>query len=596
MRSETVRRRLGAAALGLVLSSAAACSVVPTGRSPVVEDAGKGNPLNPPYARVIAMEPDADWRPEQIVTGFRAAMASIGDGKHEAARRYLTGEFAARWKPETAVTIYRPAPSVTSPVAEGATEAAVTLKGTVTAVIDREGRYRPSSGALDETFTLVKGSAGWRIASGPDGLLLTEADADRAYRLVDLYFLDSKRQGLVIDQVQMPVDPASTLAKTTVERLLEGPGGSLRGAVETAFEPGTELIDVTTENNRVVVDLTKKVPAERVAAMSAQLAGTLSKLAGGSSFEVRVNGEPYHTDLPLLVDAQEQVKFDRWMAPADVLPYYLHGGGLRVLNKENVGGPVPGRAGQEYPGSTTAPPAVSGSAPLHVAALSQDDEGRGRSISVAQVTPDGQWEEWVVGTDLVQPSWDRYDSMWTVDRTGLQTSVVLRTYADDRRQYRVAAPGLDTVEVTALKVARDGVHVAVAVKDGTGERVMVGTVVGERADSRIGNLQPVMDGDDKQTIEDIAWKDGTTLYVLTGKSELFEASLITEAQQTIPSPPGIRSIAALNSSLLAWAVDDDGNSQVIRWNGKQWEPQVKDDNGTIAYTQDGPSLPAFPLG
>ncbi|GAA3117413.1 hypothetical protein GCM10010466_05520 [Planomonospora alba] len=582
-----------AAALGVVLSCVtAACSVVPTGRSPVVEDAGKGNPLNPPYARVIAMEPDADWTPEQIVTGFRAAMASIGDGKYEAARRYLTDDFAARWRPETGATVYRPAPSVTSPLPEGATAARVTLKGTVTAVIDREGRYRPRGGTLAELFTLVKGPAGWRISSGPDGLLLTEADADRAYRLVDLYFLGPKGQGLVIDQVQMPVDPASTLAKTTVERLLAGPSGSLRGAVETAFEPGTELIDVTTENNRVVVNLTRKVPAERVSAMSAQLAGTLSRLASGSSFEVRVNGEPYHTDASLLIDAQEYVKFDRWMAPADVSPYYLQDGGLRVLGRENVGGPVPGKAGTEYPGSPATPPAVSGSGPLHAAALSED----GKRISVAALTPDGQWEDWISGNDLVQPSWDRHDSLWTADRTGLQSSVVLRMYADDRRQYRVAAPELDTVEVTALKVARDGVHVAVAVKDGTGERVLVGTIVGERADSRIGNLQPVMDGDEKQTIEDIVWKDGTTLYVLTGKSELFEASLIAEAQQTIPSPPGIRSIAALNSSLLAWAVDDDGNSQVIKWNGKQWEPQVKDDNGSVAYVQDGPALPAFPLG
>ncbi|GGL08955.1 LpqB family beta-propeller domain-containing protein [Planomonospora parontospora] len=595
MRTSRTRRCAGAVLLAAALSwSAAACSVVPTGRSTVVEDRDQGNPLDPPYARVIAMEPNPSWTPEQVVTGFRAAMASIGDVRYAAARRYLTDDFAARWKPETGVTVYQPAPSVTAPLAEGATEARVTLKGAVTASIDQDGQYRPRGGTLDELFTLVKGPKGWRISAGPDGLLLSQADVERAYEPVDLYFLDAKRQGLVVDRVQMPVDPASTLAKTTVERLIKGPSGSLRGAVETAFDAGTGLIDVTTENNRVVVDLTEGVPAARVAAMSAQLAGTLSKLAGGSSFEVRVNGEPYRSGVPLHIDAQEHLRFDRWMAPVDAAPYYLQDGALRVLGKENVGGPVPGGAGREYAGSPAAAPAVSGSAPRHVAAVSED----GRRISVAPLTPDGQWEQWTVGNDLVPPSWDRYDSMWTVDRTGPQTSVVLRQYADDRRQYRVAAPELDTVEVTALKVARDGVRVAVAVKDGTGEKVMIGAIVGDRADSRIGNLQIAMDGDEKQTIEDIAWKDGTALYVLTGKSELFEASLIAEPSQSIPSPPGIRSIAALNknNSLLAGVEDDDGKLQVLYWDGDTWEPQVKDGKGAAVLGRDGPAFPAFPLG
>ncbi|GAA2893413.1 LpqB family beta-propeller domain-containing protein [Streptosporangium fragile] len=591
-------RAAGLAAMAAVLAcGTSSCAVIPTGGKAIaVDDVRKGNPLGDPYARVIPMSPNPEWSPEEVVTGFRAAMASPDDPARTVARRYLTETFARKWNPHSGVTVYRQGDyEKLPPVGEEDKQTRVTLKGAVTAIIDQDGRYRPSGGALNEPFSLVRGPGGWRIDAAPDGLLLSEVDVDRGYLPVDLYFLDAQWKGLVVDQVRVPIDPAANFAKTTVERLLQGPSSSLKDAVNTAFEPGTELIDVTTENNRVVIDLTRGVDVDRVNSMAAQLAATLTALTkGGWGFEVKVNGEPYYSSgSALQIDAQEQSRFDPWMTPNNVAPFYLAGGALHLLGKENTGHPVPGRAGQKD--NEFKHPAISAQPVKQVAVLSADD----KTVSVAPLAAGGEWRVWVTGDNLTPPSWDRYDTLWTVNRPDDHTSIVLRHDSENKHQYRVSAPELETAHVRLLKVARDGVHVAVVVRDGMGEQVHIGTVIGQRENTRIDNLQTVVPAESGQTIKDIAWKDGKTLYVLTGKSELLEAS-VTAAPKSLASDSRIKSITALDGTLLAGAEDDNGNRQVLFWNTAKWDPLVKDETtGSTGFAEngpDGPSSPAFPLG
>jgi|GEM_PF-6881483 len=577
-------------AIALVYAMSA-CSVIPTGGKSVVavDNERKGNPLGDPYARVIAMPPKAGWSPENVVTGFRAAMASLDDPDFQVAREYLADDFAAKWNPRSGVTVYRQGTyEKFAPLRDEDKQAQVTLKGSKTAIIDQDGRYRPSGGTLNQSFTLAKdGNGEWRISAAPDGLLLSEADVARGYLPVDLYFLDSQGKGLVVDQVRVPIDPAANFAKTTVERLIRGPSSSLKDAVRTAFT-GTELIDVTIENNRVVVDLTRRVDSDLIGPMSAQLAATLAALTkGGWNFEVTVNGESYHPDAPLQIDAQEHSNFDPWTTPDAVSPFYLAGGALRLLDKENVGRPVPGRAGQRGAGTH---PAISGQPVQQVAVLSRD----GRSVSVAPLAAGGEWRDWATGVSLAPPAWDRYNTLWTVDRPNDHASVITRHDGDNKHRYRVSAPDLETLYIKSLKVARDGVHVAVVVKDGLGEQVQVGTIIGGREKTRVTNLQTVVNADGNRTIKDIAWKDGKTLYALTGKSELLEASVSAEPK-SLPFDSRIESITALDSTLLAGARDEQGARQVLFWNSTRWESLVKNESGTTDFTEDGPAFPAFPL-
>jgi hypothetical protein len=574
----------------IVLSWAGtACSVIPTGNKPIaVADVRKGNPLGEPYARIIAMPPNKDWDAEQVVTGFRAAMASPDDPGREIARQYLTDDFARQWNPKGRVTVYQDLGYEKFSTEREGKASRVTLKGNTVAYIDQDGRYQPSAGPLDEPFSLVKGPNGWRISAGPEELLLSEADVDRGYIHVDLNFLDSRWKGLVIDQVRVPIDPAANFAKMAVERLLQGPSSLLKGAVKTAFEPDTRLIDVTTENNRVIIDLNKRVDSDLIDPMAAQLAGTLSSFTkGGWGFTVEVNGESYYSDSPLQIEAQKQSTFDSWITPRDVAPYYLADDGLRLLAEGNIGRVVQGEAGEKDPDRLH--PAINGLPVRRVAALSKD----GKSISVAPLSEGGKWQEWATGEDLAPPSWDRYDTLWTVDRPNDHTSVVIRHSSDNSQQYQVLAPDLDTVKVESLKVARDGVHVAVVVKNGMEEEVRIGAVIGEGSSTRIDNLQPVVQG--KGKIKDIAWKDGKSLYVLAGKSELLEAS-VAAGYKPLTSDPRIESITALDGSLLASAKEDNGKSQILYWTSAKWEALVKDETGSSAFVENGPTAPAYPLG
>ncbi|MFI6506865.1 LpqB family beta-propeller domain-containing protein [Streptosporangium sp. NPDC050855] len=588
-----IARRAGAVLLAVVTAwGTASCSVIPTGGKSVVsvDDERKGDQLGDPYARVIAMRPKPGWSPEEVVTGFRAAMASLDDPGFGIAREYLAADFAAKWNPGSGVTVYRQgAYERFAPLRTEDRQAQVTLKGTKVATIDPDGRYRPGGGPLNEPFTLSMQAGGeWRISSAPDGLLLSEADVARGYLPVDLYFLDARRKALVADQVRVPIDPGANFAKTTVERLLRGPSSSLKDAVRTAFT-GVGLLDVTTENNRVVVDLDDRVPADLIDPMSAQLAATLSALTkGGLGFEVKVNGESYHPDAPLRIDAQKQSSFDSWLAPGTVEPFYLSGGGLRLLGKENTGQPVPGRAGQKQQGDH--PPAISGEAERQVAELSQERT----DISVAPIAAGGEWRIWVTGHSLAPPAWDRYHTLWVVDRPNDHTSVVSRYESGGKRHYRVQAPDLETVFVKSLKVARDGVHVAVIVKDGLGEQVQVGTVIGEKERTRITNLQTVVHSEAGRKIEDIAWNDGRTLYVLTGTSELLEASVAAEPV-SLGTGSRIKSITALDGRLLAGAENEQGERQVFYWTSTKWEPLVKHEDGSTDFVENGPSFPVFPL-
>ncbi|MGC5013297.1 LpqB family beta-propeller domain-containing protein [Streptosporangium sp. DT93] len=589
-----VREVLPALTLSLaLLAGTVSCSVIPTGGRSVmsVDDESKGSPLGDPYARVVAMPPKAGWSPEEVVTGFRSAMASPDDSGFGIARQYLAADFAAKWNPRSGVTVYRQgAYDKFAPIGAEDRQAQVTLKGTKIALIDPDGRYRPSGGPLNQPFTLARQADGeWRISTAPDGLLLSEADVARGYPPVDLYFLDARRKALVVDQVRVPIDPGANFAKTTVERLLRGPSSSLRDAVRTAFT-GIGLVDVTTENNRVVVDLDGRVAEDLVDPMSAQLAATLSALTkGGWGFEVKVNGESYHPDAPLRVDAQKQSGFDPWLTPGAVDPYYLAAGGLRLLGKENTGQPVPGRAGQKRLGLDR--PAISGQSVKQVAELSADR----RSLSVAPLAAGGEWRVWASGESLAPPSWDRYDTLWAVDRPNDHTSVLTRYDGDGKRHYRVTAPDLETVYVKSLKVARDGVHVAVIVRDGLGEQVRIGTVIGEKERTRIANLQTVVDSENGRRIKDITWDDGKTLYALTDRSELLEASIAAEPM-SLGTGSRIDSIAALDGRLLAGSTDEQGGKQVFYWTSSKWEALVRHENGTADFVENGPSFPAFPLG
>ena len=572
----------------LLAFAAPGCSLVPMGGNPVPgEEASSGDPLSRPYYRKIAPSPKPDGTPIEILKGFQAAMAG-DDYSRVVARSYLTGEAARTWNPWAGVTVYdeeKQIRSLTSP--EDPNTARLVLEANVVATVDDDGRYRPAVGTLeDKTFTLVKTAQGWRISSAPPGLLLSQDDFRRIYRPLDLYFPDQQLRGLVVDRVQIPVSPRESLIKSLLERLLQGPTSALGGAVRSAFPGGTRLNRVSAaEQGTLVVDFSAEILSVRGTptlqrAMEAQLAWTLRGLASGRTIEVLVNGEPWPGG-GLRIELDGYPAYDPNVLPQQPEAYYVRDGRLHRLSWSGDEAVVPGPAGERA--RELRRPAISADEHPKVATLGDD------GIYVAPLGDGGAWQRWIRGRNLTPPSWDRYGDVWTVERGGERRPVVLRSNGSPPRE--VEAPGLQKMDVSALKVARDGVRVAVVADDGLGQQVYVGAI--DREAGRIDGLLALDATAAGAEVVDIAWQDAQTLLVLTRDTkenrELTAWDVTDGTQLTsagLKADSRIRTItAAPNGRLLAGT---GGDGEILIWDPDKKKEWMTLDGGGI-------DTPAFPL-
>lgn len=196
-------------------------------------------------------------------------------------------------------------------------------------------------------------------------------------------------------------------------------------------------------------------------ALSAQLRSSLGDMANGRTIEVQLDGEPFYGSDPLTISPDASLDWFPGTSPA----YYTSNGEVHAMGGD--GGPgnaVHGPAGQH-----------NGYSDLAIAKEGSRVAGRltGDGIYVADVALNAQWQRAIQGADLTAPSWHRDGSLWTYDRKA--GAVLRRDLETPGLPTRVAAPDLDERDVTDLRVARDGVRVAVGI--GVHE-VRVGAITG----------------------------------------------------------------------------------------------------------------------
>ncbi|GII75376.1 lipoprotein LpqB [Sphaerisporangium rufum] len=580
-------RRAAPLALFLVLLLAGCSTVPPGGAIFAARGQSEADPLGEPYVRMLVAPPKQNGTPAEIVDGFLAAAASPDDPQRTVARRYLTGDADRTWSPFDGTTIYE-GRTVSDGRGEDLPQAHVTLKGTVLGTLDGDGHYvltDASAGSeLAKGFTLVRVNGQWRISSAPSGLLLSEDDFKRGFRPFDVYFAAPRWAGLVADRVRVRVDPAEGLAETLVRKLLDGPTKPMRGAVDSAFS-GVDVNGVSVEENSVVVDFTYAVVDSAAdagrRALGAQLAWTLKPLTEARRIEVRVNGEQFPGGA-FVIDPRDYDRFDPDVLPSGTAAYYPKDGRLHSADGKSDN-PLPlgdGAAAGQY--TEFAVSGSGGDRPQRLAALS-----RNGGVWVSAMGAPARWERWIQGQGLTPPSFDRYGDVWTVARQGPRRSQVLRA-ADASRQYPVRAPDIETADVRAFRVARDGVRVAVVCSDEHGQRVLIGYI--DRGGWSVGNFRELVPAEKGQQILDVAWQDADTLWVLTNKhgsdGELTPWSVtqgvradskVAARVERIAAAPGDSPLLVLNSGgeLAAW------NAQKSRW-----ESLVK----------KGAGPPVYPLG
>jgi hypothetical protein len=314
--------------------------------------------------------------------------------------------------------------------------------------------------------------------------------------------------------------------------------------------------------------------------MKAQLAWTLQRLASGSIIEVQVNGEPWPPS-GMRIQTGESSGFDPNVLSPHPEAYFMKDGRLHRLSGNDQSPQVLGPAGQKSREITH--PAVSGEATPRVAALSAG------GVWVAGVDGGGQWQRWIKGDSLTAPSWDRYGDVWSVERVGSRQSRVWHARSGQPRQMRV--PDLEKADVSALKVARDGVRVAVVADAGSGQQVRVGSI--DRENDTMGGWETLDATTVGSEVVDIAWQDFRTLLVLTKDNkqnrELTVWNVTDGTQQTSGTPKSdarIRTITAAPDGRLLAGADEDGEILV-------WEPDKKKDWRSLV--NGGAITPVYPL-
>jgi len=249
--------------------------------------------IEPDY-EVQPQEPQPGATPQQILAGFMQAVGAPQNG-YRVAREFLTPDLAARWHPETGVSVRSGDATVSEASDTTDTTPRLDYAFSGAASVDGAGRYRETGPTTHSIpFAFAKTDDGWRISEAPEGIVLSQIAFVRAFTALPLYFFDTSGRYLVPD-VRWFASSGST-AQAAAAALVAGPDEWLAPAVVTQFPSGTTLgsggAKVTA--GRASVDLSAQAAAaspDALARMRQQLAATLAPL-GVNEVSVTASGVP----------------------------------------------------------------------------------------------------------------------------------------------------------------------------------------------------------------------------------------------------------------------------------------------------------------
>ncbi len=504
--------RRGDRTLVAVLVAAAAllagCAGIPT--SGGIVEGGPVRADDPaPYVRYYPPDPRRGDTETQLVEGWFDAMAAYDPGNRTVSR-YLSARGRSAWEQGGGTVVYDALTRQVEQVSPGRVE--VTLAQV--ARIGADGRYlrTPTGASVRLDLDLVREHGQWRIDDPPAGLYMSEFNVERELEAYDVYFPSADGQVLVPEQVYLPVNGA--VPTLLVQSLLQGPSRQLAPAVSSPFPAEAELSSpsVVVADGIAQVDLTvsaSDVPERQRDLISAALVWTLGQVASVRGLRLTLDGVPVVVGGASATGVQSMTswrRFDPTVTAPDRTVYALSGRKVVAVGDADPR-PVAGPLGTGALGGLRSVAVDLGRDAA--AAVTAD----GRRLLVAGLSDSaGAAQVLLTGTDLGPPSYDRLGRVWVVDsRAG---GAVVQVAAPGRSPVRVPVEGLAGADVRRLRVARDGVRVAMVVERDRKREVVVGVVVGD------------LDGNDPLRVVanaevtrvrgalDVGWSDPTELAVL----------------------------------------------------------------------------------
>lgn len=502
MASRVLRPRVLAAALAAAGVVCAGCASVPrSGPAHAIDErGGSGAALDRPYVRLLPPKPQPDDGPGDIVDGFRAAMADFTNG-HVAARRFLTGTAAQGWNPDARTVIYGAIQldAARSQISAGSGPQLYSYDVTPVAVIDAQHGYHMSAATQHWSATVTRQPGGrWRISGVQPGSLLSQAEFDRAYRGLDVYFPSVRGHILVPDQVFLPASPTD-LPTAMVQQVVAGPTDWLAPVVRGVAPAGASVRSVSIDSVGVAdVSLRGKFAgwsAQRRQELLAALTWTLaSQLAEVKAVSLQINGHPVN---PAPATEQDMAGYDPDGFPGGSLATFVSGS--RVSEVVPPGAEV--QAATQQPQLPDVRDPVRPASANGLAAVQHDAASR---LDTLMIYAADSWRRGYSASHLTAPTWmSDGSSVWTVAAGTKSTpqqvvAVNLAVTPDgidvqpqivpvDLRKSGLKALG----RITTLRLSRDGSRVAFITTVGDDQRPYVARVEQRDGQFLVAGVRPV---------------------------------------------------------------------------------------------------------
>jgi hypothetical protein len=556
----------------------AGCASMPEGGDVIkVVDQSRGG--SDPQVTVFGVKPQTNEEPTEIVRGFLEATTS-DEADYRTAKDYLTGDAQARWDPAVGITVLAGGPQLSQVRPQGLAQdsgTTVDLSATQVASVDGKRSYAPASGTYRASFHLVRVDGEWRIDSVPDGLVLSQSDFQRIYQSVNAYYFAQRgptaesgtaRGVLVADPVYIRrrIDPLTA----TVQALLAGPGNWLRPVVTSAFPLGTQLLGqnlALDDSGKLKVKLgspVNRMGLGQCRRMAAQLINTAQDQS-----TVRVDSvEIDRADGGTLCSLGHEEAQLYALSGVEAVPHqptpsvgadqvYFVDSDHRM---ESVG--VDAQTAHQVPG-----PFGAGQVKLWSVAVSWDEQTAAgvrddrRVLYVGPLSPGGTARQVLTsmvhqtspdGSDgLTAPSWDGLGNLWVADRDAQKGSRLMMWR--EGRTVDVSVPDLAGGRIDALRVAADGVRIALLVNQGGHRRLELGRVErsGTSVDSQVAVTELRDVAPQFSDVDAMSWAGESRLVVVghqeRGVQQLQYVDTDGSAAYT-PTLPGISKVSAVAAS------------------------------------------------
>ncbi|WP_372442442.1 LpqB family beta-propeller domain-containing protein [Streptomyces asoensis] len=552
-----------------------ACGVVLLAGCASMPDSGdlrgvESTPRQDTQVRVFAMPPRGDAQPSEIVQGFLEALTSDDPG-YSTARQYLTARAAQKWQPERSTTVLADGPATESRPAgsrEDGDDYSYVLTGTKVATVDAQQSYAPASGTYGQTVHLSrdKKSGQWRIDALPQGVVMGKSDFQRNYVSVNKYYFasntaaDSSRQPMTVADpvyVRERVDPMTQMVRS----VLNGPTSWLRPVVRSSFPTGTALPKGVTaltpdDQNKLTVPLNDKaahIGRSKCDEMAAQLLFSLQSLTPTVDEVALRAGD---TQLCSLAEERAPTVAARGSETTPDYLYFIDGQHRLVRMTSGSGNtkadPVPGALGD----GAKALRSVAVARDEHIAAgvaldgktLYVTSTVSGSSIGDPVLQSKGKTES----DRLTTPSWDSQGDLWVADRDPAAARLLMLEKGRGQ-PLEVLTPGLDG-RINAVRVAADGVRVALVVDKGGKQSLLIGRIErgpgsGDRPSVSVQELRSA--APELEQVTAVAWAGDSRLVVVGREAGGVQQVQYVQCDGSIPEAgtlPGLTEVTSIAAS------------------------------------------------